>query len=53
MYNDYKVSDDLKSMMNNERIVWSGRPKKSCFVLECIFNPMLAYGCLSAFSLFI
>lgn len=36
MYNDYKVSDDLKSMMNNERIVWSGRPKKSCFVLECI-----------------
>lgn len=41
MYDDYKVSDDLKSMMNNERIVWSGRPKKSCFVLECIFNPML------------
>ena len=34
MYDDYKVSDDLKSMMNNERIVWSGRPKKSCFVLE-------------------
>lgn len=44
MYNDYKVSDDLKSMMNNERIVWSGRPKKSCFVLECIFNPMLIFA---------
>ena len=44
MYDDYKVSDDLKSMMNNERIVWSGRPKKSCFVLECIFNPMLIFA---------
>lgn len=41
MYDDYKVSDDLKNMMNNERIVWSGRPKKSCFVLECIFNQCL------------
>ena len=44
MYDDYKVSDDLKNMMNNERIVWSGRPKKSCFVLECIFNPMLIFA---------
>lgn len=44
MYNDYKVSAELQSMITNERIVWAGRPKKSCFVLECIFNPMLIFA---------
>ena len=44
MYNDYKVSAELQSMITNERIVWAGRPKKSCFVLECVLNPMLIFA---------
>ena len=51
MYDDYKVSDDLKNMMNNERIVWSGRPKSrvlclSVFLTQCLF--LLSFGlCLT------
>ena len=33
---------DLEQMVGtDERIVWRGRPKKSCFILESIFNSML------------
>lgn len=48
MYNNYKVSPELQSMINNERIVWAGRPKKSCFILECVFNPMLVFALIWA-----
>ena len=44
MYENNRISDDLRKMMNNERIVWSGKPKKACFILECIFNPMLPFA---------
>lgn len=44
MYENNHISDDLRRMMNNERIVWSGKPKKACFILECIFNPMLPFA---------
>ena len=33
---------DLEQMVGtNETIVWRGKPKKSCFILESIFNSML------------
>lgn len=32
---------DLELSTNGERIVWRGKPKFSCFILETIFNPML------------
>lgn len=32
---------DLELATNGERIIWRGKPKFSCFVLETIFNPML------------
>lgn len=41
MNRTYEISDDLKKMIGKENIVWNGKPKKSCFVLECIFNPAL------------
>lgn len=44
MYENNRISDDLRRMMNNERVVWSGKPKKACFILECIFNPMLPFA---------
>lgn len=44
MTENYRISDDLQKMMTNEIILWSGKPKKACFVLECIFNPMLIFA---------
>lgn len=41
MNKTYEISDDLKRMIGKENVVWNGKPKKSCFVLECIFNPAL------------
>ena len=38
---------DLEQMVGtNETIVWRGRPKKSCFILESIFNSMLPIALL-------
>lgn len=44
MYNNYKISDELKSTIGDEIVVWAGKPKKSCFILESIFNPLLIFA---------
>ncbi|GEM_PF-132693 len=44
MNKTYEISDDLKRMIGKENVVWNGKPKKSCFVLECIFNPALGFS---------
>ncbi len=31
----------LNMMGANEEVIWQGKPDKTCFVLEAIFNPML------------
>ena len=37
--------EQLHSMVGtNEKILWSGRPIKKCFMLECIFNPLLPFA---------
>lgn len=41
MNKTYEISNDLKRMIGKDNVVWNGKPKKSCFVLECIFNPAL------------
>ena len=46
MNDNFKVSDDLRKMMTNEQVIWSGRPKKICFFLECVFNPMLIFAAI-------
>lgn len=36
---------DLEMMVgSNENILWRGKPNKKCFILECIFNPMLIFA---------
>lgn len=46
---------DLELSTNGERIVWRGKPKFSCFVLETIFNPMLffaiVWACFDIFAI--
>lgn len=32
---------DLRTAAQGERIIWEGKPDKKCFILECIFNPLL------------
>ncbi len=46
------VSEEMKSMKGpDERIHWFGRPNRKCFILECIFNPMLPFAIVwSAFD---
>ncbi len=29
---------------NDETVLWRGKPNKKCFILECIFNPMLPFA---------
>lgn len=44
---------DLELSTNGERIIWRGTPKKSCFILESIFNPMLFFALIwGAFDFF-
>lgn len=44
---------DLEVMAQGERIMWKGKPKFSCFILETIFNPMLFFALVwGAFDLF-
>lgn len=41
------MARDLTKVVNdNEEIIWQGRPNKKCFILESIFNPMLAIALL-------
>lgn len=39
---------DLELSTNGERIVWRGKPKFNCFVLETIFNPLFPFALLWA-----
>ena len=32
---------DFDAYIGSEYVRWRGKPKRSCFVLECIFNPLL------------
>lgn len=48
MRSNYLISDELKSMINNERVVWAGKPLKKCFILECVFNSMLPFALIWA-----
>ena len=44
---------DLDANLNGEYTRWRGKPKASCFVLECIFNPLLFIALIwAAFDLF-
>ena len=40
----YKISNQLKGMIGDEKIIWTGKPKKGCFILESIFNPLLIFA---------
>lgn len=36
---------NLESMVGyNEQILWRGKPNKKCFILECIFNPLMPFA---------
>ncbi len=36
------MKNDLRALVGaNEKILWQGRPNKTCFILESIFNPLL------------
>ncbi|MBO4628075.1 MAG: PH domain-containing protein [Lachnospiraceae bacterium] len=44
---------DFDAYLNGEYARWRGKPKMSCFVLECIFNPLLFIALIwAAFDLF-
>lgn len=39
------MRNTLKEIVgNNEKILWSGKPSKKCFILESIFNKMLPFA---------
>ncbi|MCM1113757.1 MAG: PH domain-containing protein [Muribaculum sp.] len=41
---------DLELMVGrDETILWRGKPQKKCFMLECVFNPMLPFALIWAF----
>lgn len=41
---------DLELMVGQgETILWRGKPHKKCFMLECVFNPMLPFAAIWAF----
>jgi uncharacterized membrane protein YdbT with pleckstrin-like domain len=43
------VGNDLEAMIApGEQVLWRGKPKKKCFILESIFNPMLPFALLWA-----
>lgn len=45
---------DLDVYMDGERPLWRGRPTAKCFILECIFNPLLFFALIwGAFDLLI
>ena len=39
---------DFESYLVNDNVRWRGKPKKSCFILECIFNPFLIFALIWA-----
>lgn len=44
---------DFDTYIGNETVRWRGKPKLSCFVLECVFNPFLFFAIIwCAFDLF-
>ena len=44
---------DFDTYLGSEYVRWRGKPKLSCFVLECVFNPMLFFAIIwCAFDLF-
>ncbi len=41
---------DLELMVGQgETILWRGKPHKKCFMLECVFNPLLPFAAIWAF----
>lgn len=43
---------DFDAYIGSEYVRWRGKPKRSCFVLECIFNPLLIFALIwAAFDL--
>lgn len=43
---------DLDAYLDGERPLWRGRPTAKCFILECIFNPLLFFALIwGAFDL--
>ncbi len=43
------MKSDLRALVGaNEKILWQGRPNKTCFILESIFNPMLPIAAIWA-----
>ena len=44
---------DFDTYLGSEYVRWRGKPQLSCFVLECVFNPMLFFAIIwCAFDLF-
>ncbi|MBR5712962.1 MAG: PH domain-containing protein [Lachnospiraceae bacterium] len=35
---------DLDVYLSGEQVYWRGKPDRKCFVLECIFNPLLIFA---------
>lgn len=44
MYNEERISDILRGAIGNDRILWYGRPKKVCLILESIFCPLMIFA---------
>ena len=44
MFDNYAKSELELMVGSNEKILWKGKPDKSCFILEGIFNPMLPFA---------
>lgn len=41
----YYSSSQLESIVGgNEQVLWRGKPNKTCFILESIFNPLLPFA---------
>ncbi|MBO7515768.1 MAG: PH domain-containing protein [Lachnospiraceae bacterium] len=39
---------DLQGYAANENVRWTGKPKRSCFLLECVFNRLLIFALIWA-----
>ena len=44
MYENYCGFKLTQIVKPEENILWQGKPDKRCFILECIFNPMLPFA---------
>lgn len=39
---------DLQAYVANENIRWTGKPRRSCFLLQCVFNRLLIFALIWA-----